>query len=115
MSWGVNVFRPEDRKHARAEETNSLPGSKNVTSRVASYASRSRMSDNTAVTDPLDAGSDELHVDVAAVCLPDALLRRPRRVVLHEGEQVVAVEIVAAGRDRQQVSGAQVLERAGKP
>ena len=58
------------------------------------------------IADPLDAGSDKLHVDVAAVCLPDALLRRPSRVVLHEREQVVAVEIVAPGRNRQQVSSA---------
>ena len=63
------------------------------------------------VAHALAAADDELDVDVLAMRFPRALVHRPGRVFLHERDEPVAIDLVAADRHRGHVVRTQILER----
>ena len=58
------------------------------------------------------AADHELHVDVAPVRLPDALVRGLGRVLLHQSEQPIAVDVVAPERQPPRMSVARKYSSA---
>jgi hypothetical protein len=107
----VDVLRTEDREHPlpHGDEIVARLEERDVAGRVVGLA-LARLRD-VRVAHPLDAADHVLHVDVPAVRFPDTFLRRTGRVLLHQREQAIAVEIVAPDGQRRRVSSPQVLQR----
>ncbi len=110
----VDILGPEDREHARADRDELAAGleERDVARRIVRLALLHL--GETRDTHPLRTCHDELHVDVAPVRFPDALAGRARGVLLHEREQMVAIEVVPSKRHRADVGRAQVVERMGQ-
>ncbi len=110
----VDILGAEYREHAGADRHELAAGleERDVARCIVGFALPQLSESRDA--HPLRARHHELHVDVSPVRLPHALVRRARRVLLHEGEQPIAVEIVPPERYRAHVGRAQVLERPGQ-